>query len=131
MSLWEGLHPGVQEKVARLIHYTLNAEIRSEMAADESVPDIEPIPTQEADPDLLAALLAEPEPDVADLQPRVALPRRTIGGERGVERGVYSAAVGEEDCADGGDGDDGGEEVSDRENIDLLSEGEEDEGVTW
>ena len=42
------------------------------MTEDESIPAIEPVPTLELDPELLATFLAEPELDEVDLGPLVA-----------------------------------------------------------
>jgi hypothetical protein len=145
MSLWNGLHPGLQEKAARSIRYTLRAEIRTQIAADESIPAMEPVPSLELDPDLVAAFLEEPEPEEADLGPLVTLPRSNIGVGHGIddESAVgrapkggnnyddYSATAEEEDGAaeeGAGDEDDDAEEDPDVENIESFSEGSD--GVT-
>jgi len=49
------------------VHLTLKAEVLSIMSADELRPAIEPLPTQEMDPELLAAFHMEPEPEEIDL----------------------------------------------------------------
>lgn len=75
MSLWNGLHRGLREKAVKSIRHTLKAEVLSKMTADEPRPAIEPLPTLELDPELLAAFLAEPEPEEIDLGPLVTLQR--------------------------------------------------------
>ena len=67
MSMWNSLHPGLREKAMNSVRLTLKAEVLSIMSADELRPAIEPLPTQEMDPELLAAFLMEPEPEEIDL----------------------------------------------------------------
>jgi hypothetical protein len=115
------------------------------MTVDESIPAMEPVPSLELDPDLVAAFLEEPEPEDADLGPLVTLPRRDIRVEHGIddESAVvrapkggnnyddYSATAEEEDgdAGDGaGGGDDDVEEDQDVEDIETFSEGSD--GVT-
>jgi len=57
------------------IRHTLKAEVLSKISADKLRPAIEPLPTLEIDPELLAAFLAEPEPEEINLGPLVTLQR--------------------------------------------------------
>jgi len=73
--MWNSLHPGLREKAMNSIRYTLKAEVLSKMSADKPRLAIEPLPTLEMDPELLATFLAEPEPEEIDLRPLVTLQR--------------------------------------------------------
>jgi len=57
------------------IRHTLKAEVLLKMSADEPRPAIEPLPTLEIDPELLAAFLMEPKPEEINLGPLVTLQR--------------------------------------------------------
>jgi len=57
------------------IRHALKAEVLSKMSADQQRPSIKPLPTLEMDSELLAAFLAELEPDEIDLGPLVTLQR--------------------------------------------------------
>jgi len=57
------------------IRHTQKAEVLSKISADEPRPAIEPLPMLEIDPELLAAFLAEFEPEKIDLGPLVTLQR--------------------------------------------------------
>jgi len=73
--MWNSLHPGLREKAMNSIRHALKAEVLSKMSADQPRLAIEPLPTLEMDPELLAAFLAEPEPEEIDLGPFVTLQR--------------------------------------------------------
>ena len=73
--MWNSLHLGLREKAMNSIRHTLKAEVLSKISADKLRPAIEPLPTLEIDPELLAAFLAEPEPEEINLGPLVTLQR--------------------------------------------------------
>jgi hypothetical protein len=121
MSLWNGLHPGLREKAVKSIRHTLKTAILSNTKEDESIPSMEPVPTLELDPDLLAAFLAEPEYDEVDLGPLVA-PRTS--DRIPVENDIVGESNNDDDYCAPEDGDDGVAEDED----DGVAE-DEDDGV--
>jgi len=155
MSLWEDLPPGLQQKAASTIQHTLTAEIQSQMAADESIPPMDPAPSRLLDSDLLAAFLAEPVPPRVDLRPSAIPQRRIVGGVSGStndesaggralkrgndadkeDAGWENSDADEDDAArdtpeDGDDGrDDGGDDGGDELDMNnMLSEGDVSDG---
>jgi len=89
--MWNSLHPGLREKAMNSIHHALKAEVPWKMSADQPRPAIEPLPTLEMDPELLAAFLAEPEPEEIDLGPLATLQRDNriaIENDSDYERGT-------------------------------------------
>jgi hypothetical protein len=119
MSLWNGLHPGLREKAVKSIRHTLKTAILSNTKEDESIPSMEPVPTLELDPDLLAAFLAEPEYDEVDLGPLVA-PRTS--DRIPVENDIVGESNNDDDYCAPEDGDDGVAEDED----DGVAENEDD-----
>jgi len=87
MSLWDSLQPRLREKAVKSIRHSLKTEIMSRMAVEDKIPVAEPVPALELNPDLLAAFLAEPEPDEIDLGPRWRSAKATGSKEDGVASG--------------------------------------------
>ena len=77
MTLWNGLPPAMRQKATKSIHNALKAEIKSNEPANDVIPVMDPAPVLELDPDLLAAFLAEPDPEEIDLRPLV-IPMATV-----------------------------------------------------
>jgi len=64
------------------IRHTLKAEVLLKMSADEPRSVIEPHPTLEIDPELLATFLTEPEPEEINLGPLATLQRDSTSGKK-------------------------------------------------
>jgi len=125
MSLWEDLPPGLEQKATSTIQHTLTAKIQSQMAADESIPPMDPAPSWLLDPNLLSAFLAEPVPPRVDLGPS-AIPQRRI--VRGVSGSTNDESAGGQASKRGNDVDkeDAGWENSDADEDDADRDTPED-----
>ena len=71
MTLWNVLPLAMRQKAPKSIRNALKAEIKPNEPANNVIPVMDPAPVLELDPDLLAAFLAEPDPEEIDLRPLV------------------------------------------------------------